>query len=117
MFRLSYNSKYRYPPNIEDITQPRRTTFNYANTECTLKIANVSEQEHFGKWICFLSKTNGNQDLWREMTNYNVKLFAPMKLQITVSSYKLNNIEDDVNDKNLLQIHVKVLKIEDTKHI
>ena len=72
-------------------------------TECTLKIANVSGQEHFGKWTCFLSKTNGNQDLWREMTNYNVKLFAPMKLQITVSSYKLNNMEDDVNDKNLVR--------------
>ena len=72
-------------------------------TECTLKIANVSGQEHFGKWTCFLSKTDGHQDLWREMTNYNVKIFAPAKMQISVSSYNSNNMEDEVNGKNLVR--------------
>ena len=72
-------------------------------TECTLKIANVSGQEHFGKWTCFLSKTYGHQEIWRERTNYNVKIFAPAKMQISVSSYNSNNMEDEVNGKNLVR--------------
>ena len=72
-------------------------------TECTLKIANVSGQEHFGKWTCFLSKTNRKQDLWREMTNYNVKIFATAKMQITVATYNSNNMDDEVNGKNLVR--------------
>ena len=37
------------------------------------------------------------------MTNYNVKIFAPAKMQITVSSYNSNNMDDEVNGKNLVR--------------
>ena len=37
------------------------------------------------------------------MTNYNVKIFVPAKMQITVSSYNSNNMEDEVNGQNLVR--------------
>ena len=72
-------------------------------TECTLRIANVSRHEHFGKWTCFLSKTNGRQDIWRETTNYNVKMFSPAKMKITVLNYNSNNMDSEVNGRNLVR--------------
>ena len=69
-------------------------------TECTLRIANVSRQEHFGKWTCFLSKSNGNQHLWRETTNYNVKILTPAKMQINLLNYNSNNMDNEVNGGN-----------------
>ena len=37
------------------------------------------------------------------MTNYNVKIFATAKMQITVASYNSNNMDDEVNGKNLVR--------------
>jgi hypothetical protein len=70
-------------------------------TDCSLRIANVS-REHSGKWTCYLSKNH----LGKEATNYDVKIFTPAELQISISTSVPEKMKKDNKIEN------KVISIE-----
>ena len=60
--------------------------------ECSLHIANASSEEnHSGRWTCFLSKSNKNSFLWKENTNYFVNFFTPAKMKISILTSNLES--------------------------
>ena len=67
-------------------------------TDCTLRIANVSRKEHSGKWTCYLSKNH----LGKEATNYDVKIFTPAELKVSISTTVPDKMKEDIKMENMV---------------